>query len=346
MTDYPIPVNIDGLKFYHHPDVFSTEAGDILSDLTIGYHSYGSLNADKSNVIWVCHALTANSRVDDWWAGLFGRGNILDPEKYFIVCANIIGSCYGTTGPRSGNPATGKPYGLEFPLITIRDWVKAHRLLAHSLGIRNIHMAIGGSCGGHQVLEMCLDTHLQIEKAVILASSARETAWSIAIHEAQRMAFRADPDFFNNDHSSGSKALKAARGMGLIGYRSFDQYLAQQSDEDFRIKDFRAASYIQYQGEKLSKRFYGHCYYHLLNSLDTHHVGRDRGGIESALRKIDSECLIISIDSDVLIPPSEQKLLAEYIPKSQYVSITSDYGHDGFLIESEKISRCILEFLV
>ena len=342
---YNIPVAIDGLKYYDHDDDFNLENGGVLKNLTLAYHSFGRLNEAKDNVIWVCHALTANSDASDWWSGLFGEGKILDPSKYFIVCVNIIGSNYGSTGARSINPETNQAYGLDFPLVTIKDIARSHYLLAEYLGINKIALAIGGSCGGHQILEMCLLKNIPIDKATLLVTSAKETPWSIAIHEAQRLALKADPSFTLNRDEAGQKGLKASRGMGLIGYRTFLQYKKQQEDHDDRYKNFKASSYINYQGDKLVSRFYAHCYYHLMNTLDTHNIGRNRGGIETALSEIESDCLIISIDSDVLIPEHEQRILAEHISNSKLEIISSRYGHDGFLIESERINELGLEFL-
>ena len=342
-SSYKIPVNLSDVKFFKIEN-FQLESGDQLNDAIIAYHTFGKLNEDSSNVVWVCHALTANSDVSDWWSGLFGEHKTLDPTKDFIVCANLLGSCYGSTGPRSINPATGIPYGLDFPSLTIRDWTKAHYQLATHLNIKKIKLAIGGSCGGHQVLEMCLNKNLIIEKAALLVCSAKETAWSIAIHQAQRLALKADPSFNENSDSSGILGLKAARGMALLNYRSFSQYISSQSDTDFRINDFRASSYVDYQGQKLIKRFYAHCYYNMLNTLDTHNVGRGRGSIEKALQSISSKTCIISIDTDMLIPTQEQEYLHKNIPNSQLHILRSDYGHDGFLTEAVKINEILSSF--
>lgn len=342
--DYKLPITISEFKLFELEEDFKLETGGTLNKLTIAYHTYGKLNEAKDNVIWVCHALTANSEVSDWWSGLFGEGNILDPENYYIVCANIIGSNYGSTGARSINPKTGMAYGLEFPLVTIRDISRSHLLLANHLGINAIDLIIGGSCGGHQVQEMCLLSEIEIKKAVMLVTSAKETAWSIAIHEAQRLALIADQSFHYNNNIAGQDGLKAARGMGLIGYRTFEQYNNQQSDSDGRYINFKSSSYIKHQGNKLVKRFHAHCYYHLLNTLDSHNIGRHRGGLENALKQITQNTLLISIDSDMLIPVSEQSFMVANIPNATHKVIKSNYGHDGFLVETEKIKDKIMSF--
>jgi len=343
-VQYKIPIALSGYNLFEYDGNFDLETGGVLQDITIAYHTYGALNDARDNVIWVCHALTANSEVSDWWSGLFGAGNVLDPEKYFIVCANILGSNYGTTGARSMNPKTSYAYGLDFPLVTIKDLANAHLLLAKHLDINGFEILIGGSCGGHQVQELCLQSQLPIKKAVMLVTSAKETPWSIAIHEAQRLALKADQTFHYNNSIAGAEGLKAARGMGLVGYRTFEQYNLKQNDSDGRYKDFNAASYIKYQGDKLVKRFHAHCYFHLLNTLDTHNIGRNRGGLEKALSQIKQKTLLISIDSDVLIPISEQTFMANHMPNARQVIISSKFGHDGFLIETEKIKKVIFDF--
>lgn len=343
-ADYIIPLEIPGLQFFQHDQAFVLESGALLPQLTVAYHTYGTLNAEGTNVIWVCHALTANSHVADWWEGIFGKDKILDPQQHFIVCANILGSCYGSTCPRSAAPDTGQPYGTNFPLFSIRDIVQAHELLRKHLKINEIALCIGGSCGGHQVMEFaCLLPDI-IKKIALLVTSARETAWAIAIHEAQRLAIQADPSWQDNTDAGGSAGLKAARGMGLIGYRTFESYKNNQTDEDDRLDSFRAASYIRYQGDKLLRRFYAQCYWYLTKALDTHHIGRGRGGAEQALSQLRTPALVVAISTDVLIPPSEQHFLAQHLPNATFLEIDSPYGHDGFLIETEAVNRVLSDW--
>lgn len=343
-ADYSIPVEIPGLQFFHYEQAFALENGSVLPRLTIAFHTYGTLNEEGSNVIWVCHALTANSHVADWWEGIYGREKVLDPQRYFIVCANIIGSCYGTTCPRSLSPEMGRPYGTDFPLFSIRDIVLAHELLRQHLQIKEIALCIGGSCGGHQVLEFAWLLPDKIKKIALLVTSARETAWAIAIHESQRLAIQADATWRDNTDIGGSAGLKAARGMGLIGYRTFDSYINHQTDIDERLDSFRAASYIRYQGDKLLRRFYAQCYWYLTKALDTHHIGRGRGGAAEALRQLKMPALVVAIDSDLLIPPSEQRFLAAHLPQASFLELHSPYGHDGFLIETEAVNRAVMEW--
>lgn len=344
-ADYLIPVEIPGLQFFQHSEPFVLEAGGVLPAVTIAYHTYGRLNAEGTNVIWVCHALTANSHVADWWEGIFGRDKVLDPQRYFIVCANILGSCYGTTCPRSILAETGCAYGTNFPQFSIRDMAKAHDLLRQHLQINEIALCIGGSCGGHQVMEFAYLIPDTIKKIALLVTSARETAWAIAIHESQRLAIQADPTWRDNTDNGGAAGLKAARGMGLIGYRTFESYKNNQTDIDERLDSYKASSYIRYQGDKLLRRFYAQCYWYLTKALDTHHIGRGRGGVEEALRHLKMPALVIAINSDVLIPPSEQRFLAAHLPNATFRELESGFGHDGFLIETEAVNREVMTWM-
>lgn len=342
---YALPIPIPGLKFFKSQQPFPLENGGILPELTLGYHTFGTLNAERSNVIWVCHALTANSDVSDWWSGLFGADNVFDPERYFIVCANMLGSCYGSTGPRSIHPGTGKAYGMDFPLLSIRDLARSQDLLRQHLGIAEIQLCIGGSCGGHQVLELAFLIPEKIKKIALLVCAARESAWAIAIHESQRMAIEADPDWKNDNDHSGQAGLRAARAIGLLSYRTIEAYRDTQSDSDERSHGFRAASYMQYQGDKLVRRFYSQSYWQLTRILDTHHVGRGRGGIPAALKQLTMPAFVFSIERDLLIPPFEQEILAEHLPAAQLLSFDSKFGHDGFLIETAVLRKALKAFM-
>ncbi len=206
---------------------FTLESGAVLERLEIVYHTYGTLNPARSNVVWVCHALTANADAEAWWPGLIGSGAAINPEEYFIVCANIIGSCYGSSGPLSENPATGKPYYLDFPRLTIRDIVQANILLRQHLGLPEIHLLMGGSMGGYQVLEWALMEPSVIRQLFLIATSAAESAWGIAIHEAQRMAIEADPSWKDDSDQAGRNGLKAARAIGMLTYRNYDAMIKQ-----------------------------------------------------------------------------------------------------------------------
>jgi homoserine O-acetyltransferase len=333
------------LKTYQHPGEFRLESGQTIKNLTLAYHTFGELNDTKDNVIWVFHALTANSDVLSWWPSLSGEGKYLDPAKHFIICVNTLGSFYGSTGPRSNHPLNGHPYGLEFPRFTVRDVVNSQLLLAEALGIKRVRLALGGSFGGFQALEFAVMFGGDLDHLALVGTSAKETAWSIAIHESQRLALTADKSFFQNDEKAGQDGMRAARGIGLLTYRTYEAYKLAQSDDDERIDDFKAASYIRYQGDKLVNRFHAHCYWYLTKCLDSLDLGRNRGGLEPALGSIRFPAIIIGIRTDRLVPVAEQKFIAEHMPHGEYIEIESEFGHDGFLIEGDKIGRAISEYL-
>lgn len=318
------------------------EKGGQLSTPTVTYHTYG--RPDKP-VIWVCHALTANSDVFDWWAGLFGPNDPFNPEDYFIVCANVLSSCYGTTGPLSENPDTGQVYYHDFPEVTIRDMVQAHEALRRHLGIERIHLLLGGSLGGQQALEWAVQQPAAIDNLVLIATNARHSAWGIAFNEAQRMAIEADVSWRKRLPQAGDLGMRAARAAALLSYRHYDTYHRFQTDAEPVLEGYRATTYQQYQGEKLSRRFNAFSYYRLTQAMDSHHVGRGRGSVEEVLGRLRVRTLAVGISSDVLFPPSEQRYLATHIPGATYAEINSDYGHDGFLIETEALGTLLTDFL-
>ena len=332
-------------KQYIHRDPFLLESGGSIEQLTLAYHTYGKINENRDNVIWVFHALTANSDVIAWWPAMAGEHKALDPREHFLICVNVLGSCYGSTGPRSPHPRNGQAYGLDFPRFTVRDVVRTQLLLADHLGIERIKLIVGGSFGGFQALEFALLFKGKVEHMALVGTSAKETAWSIAIHESQRLALTADKSFNGNDHESGQAGMRAARGIGLLTYRTYEAYKLTQSDHDGRLDDFSAASYIRYQGDKLVNRFHAHCYWYLTKCLDTHDLGRGRGGVEKALAQIRVPTLAIGIRTDRLVPVAEQQFIARHIPGARYVEIDSEFGHDGFLIEGERIGKLIRDFI-
>ncbi len=318
---------------YSYDKDFLLESGEVISKLKIAYHTYGTLNTAKSNVIWVFHAFSANSDVSVWWPGMFGANCLLNPEKYFIVCANILGSPYGSSAP----------HDMAFPQFTLRDVVNTHFILAEKLGITKIYMAVGGSIGGNQALEFAYSFKGKIENLVLVACCARESPWAIAIHEAQRMALLSDPTF---EKPNGGKAgLETARAIGMLTYRTPSLYNEKQADDDSATTEFKAASYIRYQGKKFSSRFSALSYYYLTKCMDSHNIGRGRGGEKKALSKITIPALVIGIDTDMMIPAELQKNMARAMPNGMYKEIQSTHGHDGFLTETEKLTELISKFL-
>ena len=333
------------LKKIKYKKNFHLECGEELSKLEIAYHTYGKLNHSKDNVVWICHALTANSDAADWWPGMIGEGCLFDPAEKFIVCANILGSCYGTTGPLTINERTGKTFYRSFPLITMRDIVRANEILRKHLGITKIHTITGGSIGGQQALEYAIMFPKLIKNLVFIASSSAYSPWGIAFSESQRLSIEADATFFEDRPEGGLKGMRAARTIALLSYRNDQIYnKTQAEDSDEKTKGFKASSYQDYQGDKLVKRFNAYSYYTLLNLSDTHNVGRGRNGKINTLKEIKARTLAIGISSDLLFPTYEQKFVAEHVKKGKYLEIDSLYGHDGFLIETEKITKLVKEF--
>ena len=333
------------MKTLKYRQSFKTETGAILPELEIAYNTYGNLNSSADNVIWICHALTANSDVEAWWPGMVGTKCLFNPDKYFIVCANVLGSCYGTTGPASVNQETGKPWLRDFPLITVRDLVNVHEILRNHLGIKKIHSIIGASIGGYQALEYSIMYPDLIQRLIVLASGTKQTPWALAFSESMRLAMLADQTFTANEPDGGKLGLKAARSIALISYRTCAAYnQTQKEDDDEKLTSFKAASYQVYQGEKLVKRFNPYSYWCLTALSDTHNLGRGRGGVINALKRIKAEVLCVGIKSDLLFPTDEQKLIAVNAGNAEYVEIDSFYGHDGFLIETDIVSDVIRKF--
>lgn len=329
---------------------FGLECGGVLPSLTIAYHTYGKLNADRSNAVWVCHALTANSEVADWWPHTVEKGRFLDPEKYFIVCANIVGSHYGTTGPLSINPAKGEPYYDTFPQMTVRDMVRAHMLLARHLGITSVEMLIGSSLGGFQCMEWAVMQPDFPRHLVLIATTPVSRPWAAAFNESQRMCLEADVTYGEPRPDAGRAGLAAARSIALLSYRGGRAYDLTQADTDAVRPDGyplvrRVHSYQRHQGDKLCNRFNAYSYHRLTRAVDAHDIGWGRGGLEAALSSIKAPTMVIAIRGDILFPPSDHRELVEYIPGCEYHEIESDFGHDGFLIEYETLDRLISDFL-
>lgn len=320
------------------------ESGQILPNVKVAYHTYGQLNDRKDNVVWVCHALTANSDVFDWWKGLFGEEELFNPKDHFIVCANILGSHYGTTSPLDINPIDGENYYHGFPKFTIKDIVKVHQQLADHLSIDTINVLIGGSVGGQQVLEWGIDQPDRIKHLIPIATNAIHSPWGVAFNESQRMAIELDPTWSDRSSKAGLQGLITARSIALLSYRNHHIYNKTQSSDQGLLFPDRAISYQHYQGHKLRNRFNAFSYWYLSHAMDSHNVGRGRGGIRSALSLIRANTMVITMQEDVLFPKVEQLKLAELIPNSRHIEIPTEYGHDGFLLETERLTTEITSF--
>lgn len=322
-------------------DDFHFEAGGRLDRVKVVYHTSP---VRRGRVIWICHALTANSDPLDWWPEMVGPGRFFDPERDFIVCVNMIASPYGSSGPASTDPATGRPFYFGFPAVTVRDIVTAMDAVRQHLDITRVDLLVGSSIGGFQAVEWAVARPALFDRAVFIATAPRVSPYLSAGVEAQRMALEADPSFRRCESLSGGAAgLRCARAQALISYRSFEGYgLTQAESDDDTLFAGRAASYEQYQGEKLLRRgFDAYSYYYLCNVVDSHNVGRGRGGVAAALGRIQADVTVASIDSDGLFPPSEMEAWAHLIPGAVYKRLYSSFGHDGFLLETKQLKEIL-----
>ena len=333
---------------YQHNAPVTLESGEVLPSVEIVYDTFGTLNASKDNVIWVCHALTANSDVADWWPHTVEKDRFLDPERYFIVCANFLGSHYGTTSPLSINPATGRKWYYDFPRVSVRDMVACHKLLAAHLGIERVKLLIGSSIGGFQCMEWAIFEPHFAENLALIATTTCSEPWAAAFNESQRMAIRLDPTWGELSDEAGLNGMAVARSIALMSYRGGAAYNAtQQESDDINDISFerRAHSYQQYQGEKLRRRFNALSYYRLSEAVDSHNIARGRGSIAEALKRIEAHTLVVAISSDILFPPEAHTPMREHIADVEYHLIESEFGHDGFLVEHEKLNTIICNFL-
>ena len=351
---------------------FALEGGGVLDHLSVAYETWGELDDAGSNAVLVCHALTGDSHAagrmghghptPGWWDDLIGPGRALDTDRYYVVCANVLGGCQGSTGPSSIEPATGQPYGSQFPVVTIRDIVRAQARLADHLGVRRWFTVIGGSMGGMQVIEWAVMYPTRVRSFVSLASCLAASAWQIAWSAVGRTALALDPNWRGGDYYGAPpghgphRGLATARAIAQITYRSDDVFRAR-FDRDlvdpldaFRLWDrFQVESYLDYHGAKLVRRFDANSYLVLNKAMDLHDVGRGRGSTGAAVARIDAPSLVVSITSDVLYPTYLQEQLRDALRahglRCDYHLIDSPMGHDGFLLEIDRIGPLVAEFL-
>jgi homoserine O-acetyltransferase len=320
---------------------FQLEKGEWLPEFQLAYTTYGTLNEAKDNVVWVCHAFTGNANPSDWWSGMVGERRLFNPDEHFVICVNIIGSHYGSSNPLSVNPLTGDSYYHDFPFVTIRDVVKTLSILCEHLEISRINYLLGGSLGGQQAVEWAIQQPNLIKNLILFSTNAVHSPWGIAFNESQRMAIANDPTWVERQPDAGVEGMKVARSIALLSYRNYETYNRTQQRDDGQFDFFRANTYQNYQGEKIRKRFNAFSYWVLSKMFDSHDVGRGRESVEAALNRIVAKTLVIGITTDLLFPPEEQLTLAELIPNASYEEIDSTYGHDGFLIEFEKMTNAI-----
>jgi homoserine O-acetyltransferase len=342
------------------------ETGGLLPSVRLAYETWGTLNEQRDNAILVEHALTGDSHVagppgpghptPGWWDGLIGPGRPLDTDRWFVVASNVLGGCQGTTGPSSPAP-DGRAWGSRFPFVTVRDQVAAEVALTDALGIDSWACVVGGSMGGMRALEWAVAHPARVRSAIVLASSAYASAEQIAWCQPQLLAIRHDPHFHGGDYYDQRQGpdvgLGLARRIAHVTYRSEIELAtrfgrqAQDGEQPLGAGGrYAVESYLDHHAEKLTRRFDANSYLVLTESMNSHDIGRGRGGVSQALSRVSADLVVVAVDSDRLYPPRLSEEIAEAAGSSRGVRlITSDYGHDGFLIEIDQVGRVVRETL-
>jgi homoserine O-acetyltransferase/O-succinyltransferase len=364
---YPVTKQVHTYTF----DSLWLQLGNKFGPVTLAYETWGTLNAAGDNAVLITHALTGNTHAHDaerphstkaaWWNPLIGPGRFFDTSRYFVICSNILGGCYGSTGPSSLDPVTGLPYGMQFPVITIRDMVNAQRMLIKHLGVRRIAMVAGGSIGGQQALEWAVNYPELVEKVIVVAATASLSAQAVAFSEMQRQVIMADPRWQqgNYHHGDGPNAgLAIARMLAMITYQSEESMelrFARREARQFEIaspssyadlgKRFDVENYLYYQGKALVERFDANSYLYISRAMDLYDVSEGHPSLEAALRRMRSKALFIGIRSDFLFPAARVRWLAEQVSSvggdATYVELASPHGHDAFLKEWEQMNDAL-----
>ncbi len=326
---------------------FRLESGELLAEVDIAYQTWGNPENAADGAILICHALSGSADVEEWWPGIIGQTGGFDPRVDFVICSNILGGCYGTTGPLSRRPGTASNYAAAFPDISVRDMVRLQKELLDSLNVSILQMVIGPSLGGMQALEWAASYPDRVRAVALIGVGGRHSPWCTGISEAQRTAIKADPHWDEGNYSEDSRptnGLAAARMMAICTYRSWQSFETRFPREPGETTCTSVQSYLHYQGEKINERFDANTYITLSEAMHTHDVSRGRGEYANVLREIRQPALVVSVSSDALYPPEEQQLLATHLPNATYRIIDSQHGHDGFLIETETLVKLINEF--
>ena len=334
-------------QYLRVPGDFKLENGQFLRDVVIAYRTWGHPENAAEHTILVCHALTGSADVEAWWPGIIGKGKAFDPAHDYIICANILGSCYGTTGPVSLKPGSDGRYRADFPRISVRDMVEIERVLLDGLGIEKLELVTGPSLGGMQALEWAASYPERVGSVVPIGVGGRHSAWCIGISEAQRAAIATDPNWnggYYSDDAPPEQGLSAARMMAVCTYRSWDSFAERFGRERRGDGIYEVQSYLRHQGEKINDRFDANTYVTLTHAMHTYDLSRGRGLYEAVLAAIDQPALVVSVSSDGLYPPAEQLELVENMPNARYAVLDSLHGHDGFLIETEALGQLISRF--
>lgn len=346
LPDYLRRCISDETLFLKVDESFDLENGERLEDVVIAYRTWGDIGRSESAIL-ICHALTGSADVEAWWPGIIGPGKAFDPANDFIVCANILGSCYGTTGPVSLKPGSDVRYRADFPEVSVRDMVRLQSLLLDALGVERLALVTGPSLGGMQALEWAAMYPGRVDSIVPIGVGGHHSAWCIGISEAQRQAIAADPDWkdgYYSDDAPPAKGLAAARMMAICTYRSwnsFEQRFARERRDEDR---FQVQSYLRHQGDKINARFDANTYVTLTHAMHSHDLGRGRDSYANVLARMELPALVVSVSSDALYPPQEQRALADALPNAEYEVLDCPHGHDGFLIETESLGEIIGRF--
>lgn len=349
--DYQIESLADGSYRFVAHQAFEFHQGGEIKPLVLVYETYGKLNADQSNAVLIHHAISTNAHLAStpqnpevgWWEAMVGPGKAIDTDQYFVICINNLGSCFGSSGPASVNPATGKAYRTDFPTLSIDDIVRSQQVLLEALGIKKLHAVIGNSMGGMLSIRFAILYPNHLKKLISVSSCFRAYPVSIGYHDIQKAVIALDPDFHQGRYEKNPMlGLKLARKIGLISYRDAE-------DLNYRFletEDIR--EYLEYNANKLAAKFDANCYIYLLDAMDSFHAADGFMSEDSAFAAIKAESLVISVDSDVLFPPMQQQELHANLyqnnPKAQYMSLASNYGHDAFYAD-RRIGEQIKIFL-
>lgn len=330
-------------KLAEVPGEFPLESGDSLRNVQVAYRTWGE---PRPEATLICHALTGSSDADDWWSGMFGPGRSFDPASEYIVATNVLGGCYGTTGPTSPNSASEGWYGADFPSVTIRDMVHLQARLLEFLGVARLNLVIGGSMGGMQATEFAASFPDRVESVVSIGAGLAQSAWGVAFAEPQRLAITNDPGFEGGLYQPGAGpkvGLATARMIAMVSYRghgNFEARFGRRVSED----GFEMQTYLQHQGQKLVDRFDANSYLTLLEAMDSHDLVRGRGEPGAVLRSIRTPLLAVGISTDVLFPTSEVRDLADAVGNGRYATLHGPQGHDAFLIEVDALNQIVTTF--
>jgi homoserine O-acetyltransferase len=358
-------------KDFRWEEAFTCDSGDTLPEFSLRYETYGKLNKDKSNAILICHALSGDhhcagihslaDKKPGWWNNLIGPGKPVDTNKYFVICSNCLGGCQGSTGPKSINPATGSAYNLDFPLVSVRDMVRAqHLLLTKGLGLPGLYSVIGGSMGGMQVLQWGIEYPEFVQKLIPMATTARQNAQAIAFNEVGRLAIMQDTEWKEGAYSEGegpNVGLAVARMMAHITYLSdagleekFGREKVSQSAARSQFDaEFEVESYLRYQGQSFINRFDANSYLYLSKALDRFDLFGEKGRLEDQLQAIRARTLVIAFKSDWLFPPMQNRSIVHALLRcglpASYAELDLTLGHDSFLVHAPDLYTLIKEFL-